>query len=680
MRKLLFALLILNALVIGAISIYNFSLILPDRLEGKKEIILIQKPDEETNLVFVKNLEQIASGQSTDLMYKQIKVSGIQSIEFIYYKTNNNPAFISLPVDGGSTLLSEGEYFTTTTTGTKGERRIFLLSLDAKYEIRRMEDIISLHLDKLAFYIDPAKSDDLLAAIKDEGYSVEKVEGGTTSSPISSYLYLVQAFFLLLLLLSSIMHTFSLGKEIAIKRLSGYTRKQLIWDTVTDNLLPFGGICLLTLFLCSVICNMTASGSLITFLSYSYMLYLYLFFAVFLVLFISTACLVIRNGNKAIKGQNILPELYTVILVTKIVFLFIGVICLNYTVIAFETSYNTYKAYNEIAQKTAGYVTLQTYGLVGSINSNTADYQDRFKKLYDITLETFDGIVISASQYNNLGGEVQKESDRFIEVNKNYLATNSIMDLQGNRITAGELPDDEFIVLVPSGLGVDEEFVRSKFEYWPSNPDTTFHIVYYASNTKIFSYDPTLASGNDEAIIDPYIVVYNDTMPKFYAANYISGGSYMLLTKTDNPYTEILPYIKEANLEDTVISCSFVRDNYAAQIAQSQKGMFVSSLALVITMMMIAALIIYECSAYFESQIKNVAVKRFSGYRFWQIYRLPLIVRCIYIPSLLAISWLMFKNVIPTIALELLDLTIFYLYAKNFERKNIVAIIKGDTK
>jgi len=679
LRKLLFALLILNTLFLGVISLFNFSLILPESMETNKAAIIIQKPVEETMAEFAGHLDEISRNLSTDLLYRDTRVIGSKA-EYIFYKTNNDPDFLSLPVDGDSTLLAEGEYFTTKVTGGKGERRILLLSLDAEYTIRGMEEIASLTFDKAAFYIDPAKSDALLSSIKSEGYSVEKIEYGMVFMSQTYILYLGQGVLMAFLLLSSLFYTFSLGKEIVIKRLSGYTKKQLLKDVLISNLLPFTGICLLTLFVFSIACEIMAIGSLFTFFLFSYKWYFYLFFAVFFMLSISTVYLVTREGNETLKGKSNLPELYAITIIAKFIVFAIGIICLTYAVSGFSKIYAVQKSYNEIAQKTEGYVTLPCYDKAGLAGLYEEDYSARFDKLYKITVEPFDGIVISTDQYQYLGGAAPSLGDQFIEVNENYLNTTPIMDLHGNRITGEDLPNNEFVVLIPESRSMDEEIIRSKFKYCIVDKNTNFYIVYYASNTHISSYDSGTFQYNYGTIIDPVIRVYNDTYPTFYATNYITGQSYLLKTKTNNPYAEILPYLKEAKLENTIISCKSVKDNYADDIERSQTRLTIFIMGASIAMMILFVLIVYESSVYFASQSKKIAVKRLHGYHFWQIYKFPLIVRCLSLCLIVPVSWVMFKNAAPSIAFSLLDFAAFYFYAKRFERKNIGSIIKGDAK
>lgn len=233
------------------------------------------------------------------------------------------------------------------------------------------------------------------------------------------------------------------------------------------------------------------------------------------VLSITASFLVISSQRQAghIKGKIPKNGMYNIAMLSKCVILIFVAIFTSIAIRNAIIALHAYKSTKINSDKVEGYVTVPIY-----VNNSALDKEaeDGYLKFYLMTVNSYNGILIDSSNYHYdvLSGqtahdEFQHEVRDYVVVNRNYLAFNPVIDINGSVINNSMLSDDKsrINILVPKERIERKDVYIRLMPLWYNSEANV--LLYDGASSNIFSYSAE-ASANNGLIDMPIIIVADE--------------------------------------------------------------------------------------------------------------------------------------------------------------------------
>ena len=248
-KKIMCLLYVVFFTLLSIITFFNYSNyceMLP--YEGLKEISVKQLSGSYKNKEYIELLEEKMASINADLMYRTTDFSA-EKTSYILYKTNNKEDFLKeLDLKNNGKILSANQCFSTLFEVEGFEvYPIGISSAVCDVTIQDFSYLEKYKLDSCIFY---TSSDDVytvMKSLKELGLIVELTNSGYGQSMND----MQQPYLLLFVLmcLSMVFYLLSQGRKYAIKRMNGYTAKDVIIEELKRNFTIFGVLLLIIEFL-----------------------------------------------------------------------------------------------------------------------------------------------------------------------------------------------------------------------------------------------------------------------------------------------------------------------------------------------------------------------------------------------------------------------------------------------
>ena len=146
----------------------------------------------------------------------------------------------------------------------------------------------------------------------------------------------------------------------------------------------------------------------------------------------------------------------------------------------------------------------------------------------------------------------------------------------------------------------------------------------------------------------------------------------------------MLPYLKQAGIEDVVLETPFVENTFSNVISTYVQD-FVYQLAFSMVYLISSVILsIFMAKIYIENNKEKIAIEKLCGVSFFDIYKkyiILLIGIILFLTVACIIMKIYFSMIIEPICLLLiiiLDLVVFFITEKRVNRKNILSVLKGE--
>lgn len=234
-----------------------------------------------------------------------------------------------------------------------------------------------------------------------------------------------------MLIASMVFYVLSNGKRNVLKKMEGYTTKDILADEI-KQIAPMFIICFLAVeALALIVATILYKQAIIQFIIFL-IPYLLLFAGIIIAgLIVSCFFIATQKSAEHIKGKVPKRGIYITTLLAKCVFVTFIIFFLTIAIRNAIICSNTIQTAQFVSDKVAGYVTLPVY----QNNTSAHNLSDNYKAFYEATVEKYQGVLIDASnyEYNLITGRTPAEEygQDYITINRNYLKLNTIYNTNG---------------------------------------------------------------------------------------------------------------------------------------------------------------------------------------------------------------------------------------------------------
>ncbi len=682
MRKLMILCFVIFLSVLSMLSFFNYSLGTVEKIEMDKKRITIDKPENITNEVFLSEVDKALESINADIMYCYTDMSG-KKPSHNYYKTNHTTDFVSISSPHKSIILDRFECISTTTNEGYTSYRLNFPSIYQDITFYNWYQGGIYDLSSCKYFVSNDNYEEVAAAITGLGYPVNTSQGGLIFSqlPISIFAF-IPAF---MLVASICFYALSGGKKNVLKKMEGYTTLNIIIDE-----LKYNAPSLLISFLVIEAITLAAAAFFFKWAVFQYSIFSLKYILICLLVlfagFIVAALLIyIQNSAEHIKGKVPKKGIYLISILSKCIFLvfimYLMTISLNVVLIC----YNTYRTANFLKEKVSGYVTIPLY----ESNASSSNLFDNYLSFYNETVDNYNGILIDASnyRYSLMTGSTscEKYGEDSITVNDNYLSFNPIYDTNGKIITPDSFSDGKFNILIPETKIDEMDKYRKQIQKWCSL-NINF-ITYDADKTDIYSYNARTGTGECGRIDEPVILIADSNWLSdhaFYVVNWCSSGSYFIKTYTDDPYSELLPLLKETGIASVTPRTPYVSSEFDETINNLLPGLRLYGTQSIALLIGLVAIVLFSAKLYCENYRDRITYCLIEGYSLPGCIKSHLILTIISYILVLIIALFIMKNFtgISTNFYILAgafigEIIITFIVCRKYTRINLYEIVKG---
>lgn len=669
--------------VLSALSILNFDGEAVGAMEGKMSRMMIVKPQGMDNTYFLTAIDNALKDKNADIMMRIVSLEDGKPINR-YYKTNHTSDFLDIKTDCGI-VITGNECIATVEQEGYTTHRLGLPALSQDIAIFDWYELENSDISNGIFYAKEIDTATVSGAISELGMDVVLDRSAFVHAGYSFWLFgFVPAF---LFVISVMFYTFSIAKKNVLKRIDGYSGRNILKNEFCELGVPiaasFGLLLLVTLILSAVLFKNALMLFLLFYLKY---------FAIgicTLITGLAAAAIIISTQRKATHSKGQIPKngIYNIATLSKCVILLFSAVFISIAVRNVSVTLHTYHTAKNLSEKVSGYMTVPIY-----INNASLDKEaeNGYLQFYLNSVSAYDGILVYSGNYDydvtsgkTINEEFAHENRDYIVVNRNYLHFNPILTSDGRVIDESMLSDDVINVLFPEDKSERIDTYRENVRLvYSSDPNI---LLYDGQASEIYAYNPNISTGNgliDQPII---VVVENHHLDGLYITSYISKGAYFIKTQTDSPYTELYPLLKASGIEAYTLELRSVADNYEKVIARQLTMLRIFGTQSVFLLIGLFALIIFTASLYCENYKRKIAACMIEGYSLTNCIRGHLILTIfVYGVSILALWAIEKMNVIGITAESLilpiallLDIAVTYGLCRRYSTANLYSIMKG---
>ncbi len=681
MKKIKNICLILLLIVISILSFVNYSYNTLDIIEQDKTILSIEKPETLTNNEFLIEISKCLEENNIDIMYRYLDVTGNKPL-YLYYKTNVNEDFISCNSEKNSMFVNKGECIANNSVNVADKITFELKDKSLFYDFAffNWENAAKYDLSNSNYFIKTEHINRACSILSDLGYKVVNYDSAYISGQLSVILF--TAIPVILVLISFLFYVFSSTKNIVIHKMDGYSNTEIALKYIKNDFFY------MIVSLISIETMTCIVGAIIyqnAFIQYIIFHIHYLVIVLATIIAAELFCFIAikhHNNPEFIKGRIPKKGMYHLSIITKTCFFLFVIFFLTIAIRNVQIGINTYKSSKYLSSKIENYVTMPIY----NHNSSIHGLGDNFLDFYQKTVDTYEGVLIDSSNYqldsltNTTLEEKYNQND--ITINRNYLSLNPIYDLSGLPITKEMIDEKTFYVLLPSDKAdisdYYTEYILNAYDYLPTI------IIYDEVQTSIYSYNADTGTGDYGKIDSPVIfLIPDEALLGLFIMSYCSQGSYFLKVEASNPYEELLPILKECNLEKIILQTPYIISTFNNMINHQLYMLSIyGSQTLFITLAMII-LIFFSGKVFCENHKDMISYKLIEGFSIFRIIRNHIIYILIgYICSFMI--WTLLANITGVTINQLIiwgflifDLTYTIFVCIRFTKRNIHEIIKG---
>lgn len=322
-----------------------------------------------------------------------------------------------------------------------------------------------------------------------------------------------------------------------------------------------------------------------------------------------------------------------------------------FLILGLQQGISTFLELKSTVDKQVKWSLLKDYSYLGVIATNvpeTMSFLDNEKKknqfqlLYK-ELESQGAFYISPSAYymNNssnipLDPNPWGMDGKKVEINKNYLSINPIVDINNKRLKISETSSkNEITAIVPikykkfesdikRTIGKDYTGIYNEKDLKPVN----VNILYVKNKQSYFTYSTNMAEKNNYQIMDPIAIIVNNQFDPRILANNISMG-YGFYTKNSGnkvPFKITQDTLKKYDLNDVWQPISVAYSSVELKIANDKELLQLATIYCILYLILAAVLLFFSSMYYLEMNKQLLALQWIFGYNFLEKHNLVYLV------------------------------------------------------
>lgn len=665
--------------VLSALSCFNFAFEALDQIEEDKVTLVIDKPSNVMNEDFLAQIDTALEMENADIMFRYIDMKGTK-YHYQYYKTNHTTNFLNIATSTSSIQIGDSECISTTAPNGYEVRQLNTSSLMQDISFYPWKDAAQYDISAGTYYVKTEQLNAVTKAIRQLGYNVSVNPTNYISGQFSVLLFgFVPAF---MLISSMAFYILSNGKKNVLKKMDGYTARNIIVEEVRDIFPAYSITFLAVVGITMVVVAILYKTAFFQFLLF-FLPNIILLLAVLLVGIILSLFLIHRQKSaEYIKGRVPRLGIYITTIFAKGVFVAFIIFFLSIAIRNAVIAFNTIQTSHFISEKVSGYVTVP----VNTNNTSASDLADNYKTFYSATVDRYNGILIDASnyEYSLIGGKTpaEKYGQTSITVNRNYLDFNPVYDMDGKQIGIDKLSNNTLNVLIPASKkeekNIWQEFVRNAYS------SDAYFITYDDNNSEIYSYNANTRTGNFGALDDPVIlVVEEEQLEGSFILSYCSKGEYFIKVISDDPYMELLPILQETGIAPVTLHTPTVATTFSEAIRHQQQMLILYGTQSLLLLIGLFCLVLFSAKMYCENYKNKIAAHLIEGYSVLSCMKKHLIITAIYyavvIVALHFISSSMYVslNYVLLMVVFIGEIIITLSISQQFTQANLYQIVKG---
>lgn len=625
MKQLFRVVFVIYSVYFFSMAFMNYANILQMKFESNSLQVEIEKPEDLTNTEYIYLLKEICKKAKADILYKTYNVNDGTEQKTCYYITDLFGTYID------EKLSSQMEY-DGYLSNEKGKNTLQTLDLLGATYVYPIDEIVEYNLKISKFFIKDTAYDEFEKKCLECNINISRVNQKIT---LTNYLGLEKLGFPTIILIFSIfLYGVSSRKLVYYKIINGYSNFKIILDFISD-----GSKLVFIPMICVVVVSFIGFSFynfklLIGFAKFLMCRYLLVLAAVYGMWFIESLIIIKTTQLSIMKGKDERKLLKYLMLFLELIVLILVSIEVKQSINQVIVSYNIYERYKASAIDLKDYVVFPINTSNVDINDkNQIEYNEKFTKFYQDTVEQYDGILIDTRNYKSVRGEVnlaESSGQISITVNSNYLLKAKIYDTSSQVVGDNNLTKGKLNILLPESM-TTKEFFEKHNTYYVTEDSSEF--TFYRMNSVFPTY--SRFSGEHGEIKDPIVYVYNSEYMENLMLNYISGEYYMVKCTADNPYEVFKPYLEKYDLENVVPDTPYIINTFTAELAGIRMGLIEYIGTVIIYILGFVTVLIYVFWDYTIIHCKSIAIHYISGYSRIQIYKNLLFIHAFF-------SWILY--------------------------------------
>ncbi len=600
-KKIINTMLLIYVFITILIVNINFDYVLNSKIVKEGKVIQVEMNANSNINIFNETLIELANEYDA-IIFAQNSVDD----EYKYYITPNDQLNIE-----------NGKFISNVKTDDDNQVKYLPFSnKERKIYIYNIEDYKISYLDNINIFIkNTTKIDEIVNQLNEKGFPTTYVSQQIVIPVNILRINIIFLIILVLLMSATIFYYIDVrNKELVIKKLLGYKRKELI----LDYLLPFIKSYLVYFFtftMIIILINFYSIEQFIFQLIYN-IKYLFVFLFPLIIMLLFMGLIIFNQPEVAViknKRFKILSKLsyFVKFIITGLFF-----VTLLMSFIYFE---------NMIYQKEnlKSFENIKSYYTIRK-NSDYQPTDDEFYNLYYQTEDKYNGLLIDANNVDApknrqyICGEFEPLNIcDIIIVNENYLNHENIVDYNGQKLQLNTSQNQEINVLVSEKYKQNEkQILNMLYDVEGSYLDNSeFIVTYIRDDQKIPSYLTLMSS--DKAYLDnPLMIVVDDDFNREFYRNTIAGSNHYFI---DGNIKEINKTIDDLNLSD-VLTIENREDELLLNIQAINKAVLKSFLLIILLLGVFIVINISIVSMYLDIKQQEIKVKYYNGYKFLDIY------------------------------------------------------------
>ncbi|UPM55543.1 FtsX-like permease family protein [Gottfriedia acidiceleris] len=475
--------------------------------------------------------------------------------------------------------------------------------------------------------------------------SKDQAQSLITKYPYQEMLYkalLILCFLIALAIQYDVVNTY---KEIAVRKLLGYNFWHIGSYLIRKYIkVLFGAIAVGFLGLILYLYLYNQFQQLLPFLYFwvtNIIPLILIFIFIYLITWIGTKNI---NISQMIKNKKPIESLFYLNIVVRFILAI-------FLILGLQQGISTYLELKSTVDKHEKWSLLKDYSYLGVVATNISETMSllenekkkkQFQFLYK-ELESQGAFYISPSPYylNNasnfpLNPDPWGMDGKKVEINKNYLTINKIVDTNNKRL---QIPENnsknQITAIVPikykkyensikRTIGKDYIGIYNLKDLKPVN----VNIIYVKNKQTYFTYSTNMAVKNAHQITDPITILVNDQFDPRILANHISMG-YGFYTKNSGcnaPFEMTQNTLKKYELHDIWQPNSIAYSSVELKIENDRKSLQLSTIYCTLYLLLATVLIFFSSMYYLEMNKQLLALQWIFGYMFFEKHSLVYLV------------------------------------------------------
>lgn len=647
--------------------------------KDKCEVVVSMKENQDSK-DFIDDIKTLASESGIELMNVRVENASSTKPVIKLYSTTSDPDFVGIRSRYKVDSLDEDKYISTENENIDGNR-LLAGNFYFDYELHDFSEIGNFQIELCKLYV-PNKNENFLSALEQNDYEFSLLTNVRMEEPGYDEETILSMVLLLFILISALFYANTRLKEIAVKKLNGYSILNSLCSVFLRQFIGIAVNVFIVMTLCyTFYCILFGFSSTLVFIKYSVLRFIVFLAISEILFFVGSFFTIISSKVSSLQGKTSCKYLSRLSWISRIV--------ASLVIIAQLTSaldilrYNTYlkETYKTVDGDLRNYVTLTLNSK--SVDVDTEEYAQKTTDFIFDVFNEFDAMVVDASEIE----------ENILYVSKSYLDFEKVYAPDGTLITPDDiiLPEESgSCILLPEECQYElySEFVSEHMHEddeteVKQHEDTVEFIV--DDNDSILFYDAD-QSFRTITPLYPYECGVSKRLEIIFLNNEnlaleslpIIGQQYLYVkTQSDSPLNELMPLIKKYGLSSAIVETLTVEDLFESIFYDIKAGMLKCVSLAAICIIFLIIMTVFESIAYYANNKRILSILFLHGYNnraFMPMFALKLVTAAL----LMILSYYLNYEIWFSVFTLLLDMMVFFITAEILKVNNIPLYLKGD--